>query len=164
MISLSLTIIVSGAAIGTALLIIIILLLIIVVLCVKRKKYRRAYHHKDIISVTNQVHDSIKDKHTKCNDFSYHNEVKLESANCLYEPIKIETTIEMADVSITPNTSYAVYLNSVQSRRETECQYDYVHSSFLKSFRSSITEERLNNASSDDNVRIEFNTSYSLSN
>ena len=91
--------------------------------------------------------------------------MKLESANCLYEPIKIETTIEMADVSITPNPSYAVYPpNSVQPRRETECQYDYVHSSFLKSFRSSITEERLNNASSDDNVKIEFNTSYSLSN
>ena len=151
----------NGAAIGTVLLITLTLLFMFVMLCVKKKKCRRVHYYKDIISVTNDAHENTdkKPKSDKCDDFLHCSEVKLTTTNCLYEPTKIKT----ADVSITPNPSYTVTPNSVQIRKEPEYQYDYIQTHYLGSTTAKETHNNdATNPSSDDNVNIDLNPSYSL--
>lgn len=127
------------------------------ILCVKRRQFRRSYN-KDTIKVTTDHHKINKEcTNNECDNFSHHNEkVKLETINCLYEPTEIKTD----DVTITPNPSYTV---NPQTIKKPKYQYDYIQNSYLQLVGSTTTGEAHSNATdpaSDDNIKIDFNSSY----
>jgi len=134
------TTLITGTTIGTTLVVIIILFFTIVIMCVKKKKFRIVYYYRGTINVTNDGHGNKDKKHTchECDDISHCNEVKLETANCLYEPTNIETV----DVPITPNPAYSVNPNSIQTGKKLNHQYDYIETGYLE---PTTTEEAHNN-------------------
>ena len=99
---------------------------------------------------------------------------RLESINALYIPTNVKSIDSLlqqiddrsrsgvigCDVIITPNPSYTVYPNSLQTKQESEYSYAYVQTGNDKATTSEGTHNEVNNLA--DNVIIDLNPSYSL--
>ena len=188
--------VISGAIVGTLLLIIVMIIVIIVMLVViillcRRKKSRKAQNivNKCVTSSnlpnpqqhTHNTSGQSQHDHTDNNAFSQLGidpTSRLEIVNALYIPTDVKSLEQHGhdrsrsgvinyDVIITPNPSYILSPNSIQTEKESEYQYDYVqtddklvqHNKVLDPTTSAgpyneITEHA-------DNIDIDPNPSYS---
>ena len=138
--------VISGAVVGTLLLIIIIIILVVIILCSRRrKKSRRAYNIDDKAKLSSHIsnnpqqhnHNTSGQSHDHTGSDTLTKVARLETVNALYLPTKVKsldsllrqhdtsrTGVIGCDVIITPNPSYAVGPNSLETGKECEYQYE----------------------------------------
>ena len=188
--------VISGAIVGTLLLIIvmiiviIVMLVVIVVLCRGRKKSRKAQNTVDKYVTssnlpnpqqhTRNTSGQLQHDHTDNNalpQLGVDPTSRLETVNALYIPTEVKSLEQHGhdrsrsgvigcDVIITPNPSYIISPNSLQTEKESEYQYDYVQTDKLVQHNKVLeptTSAGLYNKITEhvDNINIDPNPSYS---
>ena len=135
-------------AILTTLLLILIIITVMVVVC-RRRKIRACSTHGRAIPQLPTHNSSVQSQHDRTNrDMSsqlrgqINPTSRIEAVNALYilttvkslgsilqqhhVASRIDHVMNGCDVIITPNPSYAINPNSLQTGRKAKCQYDYV--------------------------------------
>ena len=185
--SVSAVAIISGAIVGTLLIIIILIIIIMMlVIIMVRRKSRRAFNIDGKCTTSSNLPNSQQHTHNTSlqslqdhtdNDVSsqlgVHSTSRLETVNALYIPTnvkslnsslqKIDDRSRGCDVIITPNPSYAVDPNSLDTKQESEYSYEYVQTDndeAAKSTTSGGTHNEVTDLAG--NVNIDLNPSYSL--
>ena len=188
--------IIIGAVIGTSLLIIVIIIMVIMMKTVcsrRRKESRRSYNFDDNnVTVKLSSHAPNTQQHTSNTSGQSHDHTdtdtlsqlgtkvdptsRLETVNALYIPTEVKSLDSLlqhhdvigSDVIITPNPSYNVGPNSLDTAKDYEYQYDYVqiddelveHDKVVGSTTSGGVYDEITDHA--DNVNIDPNPSYSL--
>lgn len=168
-----------GAAVGALLLIIAILLLVVMLLCGRRRQSKI-----DDKIVTIKMNSEQPTPNTASKSVNVDQGSRLERVNELYIPSEVGCldhnksipSVAGCDVTVTPNPSYAVSPNLLQTSKKSEKQSDHIQpNDELVQYDELGYLQLVGSATSDgvydviiedtggDNVNIDLNPSYSVS-
>ena len=188
--------VISGAIVGTLLLIIVIIIVIIVMLVViillcRKKKSRKTQNIVDkCVTSSNLPNPQQHTRNTSGQSQYDHTDnnalsqlgvdptSRLETVNALYIPTEAKSLEQHGhdrsrsgvigcDIIITPNSSYIINPNSLQTEKESEYQYDYVQTDDKLVQRDKVLEPTTSGEANNkitehaDNINIDPNPSYS---
>ena len=186
---MSVVAVISGTIVGILLIIIFFIIIIVIIV---RKKSRRAFNNdgkcitsSNLPNLQQYTHNASSQSlhvqdHTDNNTSSQLRvdpTSRLETVNAMYIPTNVKSIdlllqrindrsrsgVIGCDVIITPNPSYTVDPNSLQTGKESEYSYECVqtgNNEVAKSTTAEGTHNEVINVA--DNVNIDLNPSYSL--